>query len=49
MDLARAQLSSFNKLNARNNAIIQTVGTPINNPYILKTPNGEEDISWLVK
>jgi hypothetical protein len=49
MDLARAQLSSFTTLNARNNAIIQNVGTPINNPYIIKTANGEEDISWLLK
>ena len=49
MDLARAQLSSFTSLNARNNAIIQNVGTPIDNPYIIKTANGEEDISWLLK
>jgi len=49
MDLARAQLSSFSKLNARNNAIIQTVGYKQENPYLIKTPNGEEDISWLLK
>jgi hypothetical protein len=49
MDLARAQLSSFTTLNARNNAIIQNVGSQRENPYIIKTANGEEDISWLLK
>jgi hypothetical protein len=49
MDLARAQLSSFNKLNARNNAVIQTVGYRRENPYLLDTPAGKEDISWLIK
>ena len=49
MDLARAQLSSFTSLNARNNAIIQNVGSQRENPYIIKTANGEEDISWLLK
>ena len=49
LDLARAQLSSFNNLNARNNAVIQTVGIQKENPYIIKTADGEEDISWLLK
>ncbi len=49
MDLARAQLSSFTALNARNNAIIQNVGIQKENPYIIKTADGEEDISWLLK
>ncbi len=49
LDLARAQLSSFNNLNARNNAVIQTVGIQRENPYIIKTADGEEDISWLLK
>jgi len=48
MDLARASLSSFSNLNARNQAVIK-VGKPINNPYLIKTPGGEEDISWLIK
>jgi hypothetical protein len=48
MDLARASLSSFSNLNARNQAVIK-VGKPIDNPYIIKTPGGEEDISWLLK
>ena len=49
MDLARAQLSSFSNLNARNQAIIQPVATPQNNPYLIKTDRGEEDITWLLK
>ena len=49
LDLARAQLSSFTNLNARNNAVIQTVGIPKDNPYIIKTNTGDEDISWLLK
>jgi hypothetical protein len=48
MDLARASLSSFSNLNSRNQAVM-TVGKPINNPYLIKTPGGEEDISWLLK
>ena len=49
IDLARAQLSSFNNLNAQNKAVIKTVGNQQNNPYIVNTPGGEEDISWLLK
>ena len=48
MDLARAQLSSFNSLNAQNKAIISTVGKQQENPYLIKTRDGEEDISWLL-
>ena len=48
MDLARAQLSSFNNLNAQNKAIITTVGRQQENPYLIKTRDGEEDISWLL-
>ena len=50
MDLARAQLSSFNNMNARNKAIIQNVGSSINNPYLIDNGRGQqEDISWLLK
>jgi len=49
MDLARAQLSSFSNLNAKNQAIIKTVGNKKENPYLLKTPGGQEDITWLLK
>ena len=49
MDLARAQLSSFNNLNSRNQAIVRTVGNQMDNPYLMKTNGGDEDISWLLK
>jgi hypothetical protein len=49
MDLARASLSSFTNLNAKNQAVIKTVGNQAKNPYIVNTPSGEEDISWLLK
>ena len=49
MDLARAQLSSFSNLNAKNQAVIKTVGNQVKNPYIVNTPGGEQDISWLLK
>ncbi len=49
MDLARAQLSSFGNLNARNKAIMTNVGIQRENPYITKTPYGDEDIRWLLK
>jgi|TARA_B110000285_G_scaffold80486_1_gene92885 hypothetical protein len=49
MDLARAQLSSFNNLNSRNQAIVRTVGSQMDNPYLMKTNGGDEDISWLIK
>ena len=48
IDLARAQLSSFNNLNAQNKAIMTNVGSQQNNPYIVDTPGGKEDISWLL-
>ena len=47
MDLARAQLSSFSNLNAKNSAIMSSVGSQTENPYLIKTQHGEEDISWL--
>jgi len=49
MDLARAQLSSFSNLNAKNQVIMKAVGNKKENPYLLKTPSGEEDITWLLK
>ena len=48
IDLARAQLSSFSNLNNRN-AVVYNVGTLQNNPYIVPTINGPEDISWIFK
>jgi len=49
MDLARAQLSSFNNLNAKNKAVMTNVGNMRENPYLTKTSYGEEDIRWLFK
>ena len=49
MDLARAQLSSFSNLNARNQAIMTNVGLQRENPYLTKTAYGDEDIRWLLK
>jgi len=49
MDLARAQLSSFTNLNAKNRSVIKTVGNQQNNPYIIDTEHGKEDISWILR
>jgi hypothetical protein len=49
IDLTRAQLSSFSNLNAKNSAIISSVASQQNNPYIVNTPHGTEDVSWLIK
>ena len=47
LDLARATLSSFGNLNQRNQGVY-SVAPMQNNPYILKTPGQEEDITWLL-
>ncbi len=48
LDLARAQLSSFGNLNAKNQAVISTVGSYRNNPYLIDMGGQQkEDISWL--
>jgi hypothetical protein len=47
MDLSRATMSSFVNLNQRNTAVFN-VAPMQNNPYLMKTPNGEEDLSWLL-
>ena len=49
MDLARAQLSSFSNLNSQNKAVMSSVGLRQDNPYIVKTSHGDEDVSWLFK
>jgi len=49
MDLARAQLSSFSNLNAKNQAVMKRVGNQKENPYLIDTPGGQEDITWLLK
>jgi hypothetical protein len=49
MDLARAQLSSFNNLNSQNRAIMTSVGNQRENPYLTKTAYGDEALRWLLK
>jgi hypothetical protein len=49
IDLARAQLSSFTNLNAKNKAVIKSVGSQQNNPYIVDNGRTTEDISWILK
>ena len=46
MDLTRAQMSSFVNSNQRSQGVYG-VGSSQDNPYIMKTQNGQEDISWL--
>ena len=47
IDLSRASLSAMSNLNQRQGAAY-TVGNMQNNPYIVSTPNGDQDISWLL-
>ena len=47
MDLSRATMSSFVNLNQRD-AGVYNVGYMQNNPYLMNTPNGQEDFSWLL-
>lgn len=48
MDLTRAQLSSFTSINQRSNTAVYNVAQMQNNPYLMKTSNGEEDLRWLL-
>jgi hypothetical protein len=48
MDLTRAQLSSFTNINQRSNTAVYNVAQMQNNPYLMKTSNGEEDLRWLL-
>lgn len=47
LDLSRAQLSSFTNLNQRNQGVYN-VASIQKNPYLMDTPNGQEDLSWLL-
>jgi len=47
MDLSRATMSSFVSLNQRNTGVYN-VAPMQNNPYLMETPNGQEDLSWLL-
>ena len=48
IELSRASLSAISNLNNRQGAVYNNVGYMQNNPYIVPTPNGDEDISWLL-
>jgi len=47
MDLSRANLSAISNLNQRQGAAY-TVANMQNNPYIVNTPSGDQDITWLL-
>jgi hypothetical protein len=49
MDLARARLSSFTNLNAKNQAVMSSVAYQGKNPYLIETNHGNHDISWILK
>jgi hypothetical protein len=47
MDLTRATMSSFVNLNQRSQGVYN-VAPMQNNPYLMKTSHGDEDLSWLI-
>lgn len=47
MDLSRATMSSFVNLNQRD-AGVYNVAPTHNNPYLMETPGGQEDLTWLL-
>ena len=47
MDMTRAQMDSFVSLNQRNQGVYPVVSMQ-NNPYLMKTQHGQEDLSWLL-
>jgi hypothetical protein len=47
MDLSRATMSSVVSLNQRNTGVYN-VAPMQNNPYLMETPGGQEDLSWLL-
>jgi len=48
LDLSRAQISSFVSSNQRATPAVYGVGSSQQNPYLLRTQYGQEDISWLL-
>ena len=48
MDLSRATLASFTSLNQRSTQAVYNVAPIGNNPYLMDTPNGQEDFSWIL-
>jgi len=47
MDLSRATMSSFVNLNQPTTGVYN-VAPMRNNPYLMQTPNGQEDLTWLL-
>ena len=47
MDLSRATMNSFVNLNQRNTGVYN-VAPMQNNPYLMETPGGQEDLTWLL-
>lgn len=47
MDLSRATMNSFVNLNQPTTGVYN-VASMRNNPYIMETPNGQEDLTWLL-
>lgn len=48
MDLTRAQMNTFVNMNQREETPVFNVAPMRNNPYIMKTNHGDEDLSWLL-
>jgi hypothetical protein len=47
MDLSRATMNAFVGLNQRNTGVYN-VAPMQNNPYLMETPGGQEDLTWLL-
>lgn len=48
MDLTRAQMNSLVSLNQREEAPVFNVAPMRNNPYLMRTNHGDEDLTWLL-
>jgi len=48
MDLTRAQMNSLVSLNQREEKPVFNVAPMRNNPYLMRTQHGDEDLSWLL-
>lgn len=48
MDLSRATMNSLVSLNQREDTPVFNVAPMRNNPYLMKTSQGEEDLTWLL-
>lgn len=48
MDLTRAQMNSLVSLNQREESPVFNVAPMRNNPYLMRTQHGDEDLSWLL-